>query len=333
MKAVFLARGKDHPATRYRVLQYIDHLQSHQIETQVETFPASIFAWWQLLKRLKTAAIVFIQKKRVNSFWLSRIKRNGSKIIYDVDDAVMFASSRHQSPHSPSRMKHFIKMVKMSDAIITGNTYLKSLTEPHNSCVYIVPTPIDLSKYSVKKYHSEKEDADNKITLGWIGGGKSLVFLKKLLPLLEDLARRHKHLQLKIVCNEFFTSKTLPIIEKSWSEADETEDILSFDIGLAPLPDDPWSRGKCAAKLLQYMAGGVASIASPVGIHNDIVKDGINGFLAANPKEWYGKLSNLVQNTSLRRQIGQAARKTVAETYSVQVNARKMLAIFQEIAS
>jgi glycosyltransferase involved in cell wall biosynthesis len=244
----------------------------------------------------------------------------------------MFASSRHASPDSPKRMKSFSDMVTRSDTVIAGNSYLKSLTEPYNKNVHILPTTIELTKYQIKSYEP-KVTPDTLITLGWLGGAKSLVFLKILLPLLEDLTSRFKNIQLKIICNEFFKSNILPIIEQPWTESNEANDILSFDIGLAPLPDDPWSRGKCATKLLQYMAAGIPSIASTVGIHNDIIQDGANGFLVKYDEEWIDKLIQLIENPTLRQKMGLAGRKTVDDYYSVAVNAPKLLEILRTTTS
>jgi glycosyltransferase involved in cell wall biosynthesis len=325
MKLLFLGRGNNHPATRYRITQYLDYLKTAKIEFEVKDFPKGFFSWYALTKQ--QYEIVFLQKKRVQTFWLKRFKKLGAKIIYDFDDAVMFASSRHASPNSPVRMKQFINMVKDSDAVIAGNPYLKNQAELYNNRIWIIPTSIDISKYALKNYTLSPTRIT---TIGWIGGAKSLVFLKELLPVLEKLSERCRF-QLKIVSDEFIKSDKIKIIEKSWKETDEASDTLSFDIGLAPLPDDPWSRGKCATKLLQYMASGIPAIASPVGVHTEIIKEGVNGFLAKDASEWQEKLQILINDFNLRKTLGTAARKTVEENYSVQVSAPKLVNIFNDI--
>lgn len=328
MKVLFVARPENHPATRYRVIQYLDCLKKADVNSEVIHFPNTIIGWLKLFKKSPEFDIVLFQKKRVPPFWLKRLKTTKVKLVYDFDDAVMFNSSRHPNSESPLRMKHFIAMVKNCDGIIAGNSYLKSLAEPHNKQVWIIPTAVDTSKYPVKSYY---QNSDSPIILGWIGGGKSLVFLKPLENVFEKLAKQHKDIQLKIVCSEFLDSASIKIIKKQWSENDEINDILSFDIGLAPLPDDPWSRGKCATKLLQYMSAGIPSVAAAVGVHNDIIKDGINGFLASNNDEWFNKLNRLIEDKILRQKSGAAARETVEKSYSVTANAPKLLEILNSI--
>jgi glycosyltransferase involved in cell wall biosynthesis len=339
------SRSGGHPATRLRVIQYLEHLKDAGIDTEVIPFPSGLLEWWRLLRKAKESDIVFFQKKRVHRFWLKRIKAKGAKLIYDFDDAVMFNSSRHPVPESPLRMRHFVSMVKRCHGIIAGNSYLKSLAEPYNKNIWILPTTIDTDKYRIKNTTSEiaarpggyrdarndnKEDMKQMI-LGWIGGSKSLVFLKALQPMLDRIAEKHSNVALKIVCDSFFESGKMPIIKKAWSEADEAPDVLSFDIGLAPLPDDPWSRGKCATKLLQYMASGIPAVASAVGAHNEIIRDNVNGCLAKNDNEWFDKLSRLIEDVTLRQRLGAAARQTADQNYSVKANAPKLEEILRKI--
>jgi glycosyltransferase involved in cell wall biosynthesis len=327
MKVLFIVRSGNHPATRHRVVQYLDYLKKADINSEVVYFPQTIFGWWRLLNRASNFDVVFFQKKRVHPFWLKRFKARGHKLIYDFDDAVMFNSSRHPTPASPLRMRQFISMVKRCDGIIAGNSYLKSLAEPYNQKIWIIPTTVDTSKYPVKSYSS---GAPN-IILGWIGTSSSLVFLKSLEGVLGKLSQAYKDIKLKIVCSEFFNNPDIEIIKKQWVEKDEAQDVLSFDIGLAPLPDDPWSQGKCATKLLQYLASSVPSVASAVGIHKEIIRDGVNGFLASNDDDWFNKIALLIEDNALRRNLGLATREIVEKYYSVKANAPKLIGILKRI--
>src|SRR3989339_586592 len=161
MKVLFVVRAGNHPATRLRVIQYLERLKDAHIDSEVMPFPTGLLGWWGLLRKAKESDIVFFQKKRVHKFWLKRLKAKGLKLIYDFDDAVMFNSSRHPIPDSPLRMRHFASMVKRCHGIIAGNSYLKSLAEPYNKNIWILPTTIDTDKYRIKNYQSIEHRADS----------------------------------------------------------------------------------------------------------------------------------------------------------------------------
>lgn len=321
MKLLMLTRGPEHPATRYRVTPYLDALRGAGIEPTPMRYPHGLTAWLSILRAARAHDAVFVQKKRLPGPLLHWLRRRGTPVIYDFDDAVMFASSRHESPESPERQRRFERMVRGCEVLIAGSDYLKGLVARLHSRVQVVPTSIDTAKYPVR----EHRNGTGPVVLGWIGGRKSLVFLEALAPVFTRIAGDFPGTSLKIVCNAFFRPEEMPVIEKPWSEAEEAADVASFDVGLSPLPDDPWSRGKCATKLLQCMAAGVPVVASPVGSHLEIVADGRNGLLATTHNEWYDRLSRLIRDPALRRALGAAGRGRVEEAYSVEASAPKLL--------
>ncbi|MCE9582981.1 MAG: glycosyltransferase family 4 protein [Planctomycetes bacterium] len=326
MKVLFLIQGASQPASRYRVTQYLEFLKTAGIDYEVRDYPRSIPAWIGVLRQRRKVDVIFFQKKRAPRWPVMRLKAGGAKIVYDVDDAVMFASSRHESPDAPARMKRFETMCAMSDMVTAGNRYLAEMAGKHCRYVQIVPTAMDMRKYAPRPPHANR----GAVVLGWIGGRKSLPFLRTLDPALAMLKSMGVDARLKVVCNEFPAECPIPVEKKTWAEADEASDVASFDIGLAPLPDDPWSRGKCATKLLQCMAARVACVASPVGAHSDIVKEGANGFLAATTEEWAEKIARLAKDPALRDRLGDAARETVAKEYSVQAHGPRLVALLKE---
>ncbi len=146
------------------------------------------------------------------------------------------------------------------------------------------------------------------------------------------LHRRHSF-QLNVIGTLGYRVDGVPTIAQAWCRDSEARDLHSFDIGVMPLPNDAWSRGKCGMKLLQYMATGVAAVASPVGVNTEIVQDGVNGFLAATADEWIEKLSALIQDGALRRRIGAAGRRTVEERYSARVWVPRVRSILESATS
>jgi glycosyltransferase involved in cell wall biosynthesis len=314
-KVYFLIQEWEHPASRYRVLQYVPYLKESQVEANVALFPDSFCKWMKLFSEIQDYDIIFIQKKRLWHWQLWYLRRKHIRIIYDFDDAVMFKSPVDGGGRSFKRQRTFARMVKYSDYVIAGNQYLKSKAMVYNKNIIIIPTSIDTDKYTIKDYSKSKE----KVTIGWIGSKSSLPFLKELIPAFDQLAGEYNFVELKIICNDFFDCK-MPIVKKVWALQDENTDLQDIDIGLAPLSDHEWTKGKCATKLLQYMAVGIPVICSPVGVHNEIIKEGINGFLAASIKEWTEKIDLLIKNKALRKTIGLEGKKTLESSFSLKAN-------------
>ncbi|MDQ7779933.1 MAG: glycosyltransferase [Planctomycetota bacterium] len=358
MKVLFLARPEKHPATRYRVLQFLPLLRERGIEAAFEPFPETKtgFGWLRLMREKGSQDVLVIQKKRLGRFALWAIRRRCGRLLYDLDDAVMFNSTRHATPDNPRRMAAFKRMVESVDGVIVGNRYLEAIVREFNQHLWVVPTSIDTGKYRPRAAYDLRAGTGGTpvphgappsvipakagiqtpvlagAVLGWIGGRKSLSLLKPLLPVLEKLAKSFTGLTLKIIGapsaeGELPAQGPLRIVCKPWSEAEEAADVASFDLGLAPLPDHPWAAGKCATKLLQCMAAGVPCVASPVGAQKEIVTDGVDGYLASNDAEWHEKLAALIKAAALREWLGKAGRRRVEEQYSVAVNAPRLATI------
>jgi len=220
-------------------------------------------------------------------------------------------------------------MVRGSDVVTVGNQFLKNevLRVDRRKKVFIIPTSIDPKLYSKKKkisYHPE-------IILGWIGTGGNLKYLKKLEPVFETIHQRFPQVKLKIVSNHFFDSPYFPIIKKPWKLEDENEDLISFDIGLMPLHDDLWSRGKCGLKIVQYLSVGLPVVCTPVGMNSDIIKEGENGFWATTHQEWVDRLSTLIENPDLRYAMGLKGIETVEQEYSLAVTSEKFFHVLQSL--
>jgi len=327
MKILFLVQGLDVAASRYRVLQYLPYLKEHGIQASVLPFPKGVFAKLKVFKSVKEYDILFIQRKRFPILWLKFIRKNARKIVYDFDDSVMHRSSKHLRHESKTRVKVFKNMVNAADHVIAGNEYLQKNTTPYTQNVTIIPSPIDMTSYPQKKY-PEKNDT---ITLGWVGAHGSIHYLEKMRPIFETLGKRNDKLRLKIICDTFFDCENMVVDKKQWNEKDEVADIKSFDIGLMPLMDDPWSHGKCGLKILQCLATGVPVVCSPAGINKEIVEDGVHGFWANSQEEWIEKLEILINDHDLRRKMGMAGRERVVERYSLKANAPRMLKIFEQL--
>ena len=329
MKVIFLTHSSDQ-GHRFRVEQYFPYLQAHGVEATWHPLRGSFKNKFLLYKQLSEFDVVCIQRRLLSPFEFSWIRKKSAKIIFDLDDAVMYRSSSSHRPHSFSRWLKFRWMVKGSDAVTVGNEFLKGevLKVDRKKKVFLIPTSIDTGLYPEKKSVSESPE----IILGWIGTKGNLRYLKKLEAAFESLAQRFSNLRLKIVSDDFYDSSFIPVIKKPWRLEDENEDLISFDIGLMPLNEDLWSKGKCGLKIIQYLSVGVPVVCTPVGINGDIVKDGRNGFWATSPQEWVDRLATLISDPALRLKMGQKGIETVEKEYSLTVTSDRFLQVVQRLA-
>lgn len=239
------------------------------------------------------------------------------KYIVDYDDAIF-----HNYDLSKNKIIRFFlkdkitKVMKYSSAVVAGNEYLAEKARKSGaSTVDIIPTVVDICRYAVKTdFNCSK---DSTLIVGWIGTFSTLKFLKRIIPVLENISRDFP-LSLQVIGAKENIQTTLDIQFIPWTEETEASGIRNFDIGIMPLSNTPWERGKCGYKLIQYMASGLPVIASAVGVNTKIVKHGINGFIANTPPEWTEALLYFIKNRDRIPEMGRAGRKTVETSYSVQ---------------
>jgi len=327
MKVLFLIQGWDVAASRYRVLQYIPYLKSKGVEATVNLYPRTPRENFRFFKSLSQYDIVFLQRKRFNQPRLGLLRRRANRIVYDFDDSVMYRNSKNKDPISQTRRQRFVQMIKASDFVIAGNEFLKEEVLPFNPNVEVNPTPINQERYDLRDYGIQK----GNITIGWIGDHGSIHYLEKMRPIFERIGERYPHTELKIVCDIFFDCEHIKVVKKPWASEEEVADLQSFDIGVMPLVDDPWSWGKCGLKIIQYQGVGVPVVCTPVGINRDLVEDGINGFYAMTPEEWEEKISVLIEDPQLRERMGKNGRKRVLEEYTIQSCAPHLFSILKRV--
>ena len=358
MKVFFIVPYPTEGASnRFRVEQYFPYLEKQGIEFRIRPFIPSdfykilykkgykvkkaIFFIVSLFNRLidlfrmPPYDIIFIHREcsplgpPVFEWIISKMKK---PIIYDFDDAIFLKNvsfpSRFLSLFKyPSKVG---KIIKMSNYIIVSNKYLQNYSKKFNSRVSVIPTPIDTEKFIFGGSGNVAVDRNNMV-VGWIGSATTAGYLKTLYPVFSKLAKKYSY-RLKVV--GVGTEIDIPGVDvenKEWRLESEYEDYRSLDIGVYPLPDDEWAKGKAGFKAIYYMAAGIPCVASPVGMNKEIIEDGVNGFLANSEEEWIEKLSLLIENPELRERIGLAGRKTVEERYSVEVNAPKYLEVLRSV--
>lgn len=325
-RILFLTEPFDSPSTRFRVLQYVPHLSKRNLDVTIREIPKKVSSRLKLFNSLPSYDVVLLQRKLFQWWTLWYIRKKSKVLIYDFDDAVMFRDSNAPSFHSSSGLKRFKYTLKHVDLVISGNEYLRKLSLSHAKKVFVVPTGIDTQLYTQEYLHNNRLP----FTIGWIGSKPNLIYLKELIEPLNKLYATTKSFRLKIVCDDFIDGFECSVEKKLWKKDDEVKDIQSFDIGVLPLLEDKWTRGKCALKLLQYMSCGVASVSSATDVTSHIVRDGINGYLASTAAEWLEKLKLLIQDSEKRRSIGMEGRKSLDGSFDAKTIAFQYADLFED---
>ncbi len=328
MRVLFLVQGYKVAASRYRVLQYIPYLNNEGIGTTVSTYPRNPIEVARFLAALPTYDCIFLQRKRFRGAFLALVRKLAKKIIYDFDDSVMYRNSRAASPYSRTRMKRFEDMVRASDFVIAGNRFLMEQTLPFNENVAVIPTALDGKRYIAKDHGKTKDRA----TIGWIGDHGSIHYMEKMKPIFEMIGKTFDRAELSIVCDVFIDCENIPVIKNMWSQGTEIADLQDMDIGLMPLTNDLWSEGKCGLKILQYFGVAVPAVCTPVGVNKDVVSDGVNGFYANSPEEWFEKIAILIEDAPLRRGMGLKGRDLIMSQYTIEACAPKLIDIIRDVS-
>lgn len=323
MKLLVLTNNPQRPSFRQRIEVYIDILRRSGIYCEIVRFPDSYFERFRLFKRSADFDAVFLHKKRLNLIEYPLLSRYSRKIIYDFDDAVMY-KPRAPRRYSFSNWLRFRLTVKLADLVIAGNPYLAEHARRFTTKVEVLPTGLDTKAYRVRTEPS----TDGKVRLVWIGSKSTLRYLAEIKPALEQIGSRFGNVVLRIICDEFLDLENMPVEKCRWSAETQADDLAASDIGLAPLSDNRFTRGKCGFKILQYASAGLPVIASPVGVNSDYVRQSITGFLASDVRQWVERTAQLVENPQSRAEMGGNARKSV-ESFDVSVIGEKLASLIR----
>ena len=240
--------------------------------------------------------------------------RAGKRFGFDFDDAIYLpnvSSSNLAAAHLKNTAKTS-RIIDMSSAVSAGNRWLAEYASRFNSNVRVVPTTIDTEWYRPTPSRDPK-----RVVLGWTGSTTTTAHLRLLDDVLRRLQERYS-VTIRVIGSSTYSVPGAEVQASDWNPVTETADLGSFDVGMMPLPNDEWARGKCGLKALQCMAMGVPTVCSPVGVNTEIIEHGSSGFLASTDSDWYDTLALLIEDANRRREIGEAGRQRVVERYSVQ---------------
>ncbi len=331
---------KEGQSNRFRVEQYLPHLEAEGIGYSLRPFASSEFyrilyqpgrfyskVYFFIKSSLRRLIdlfsvfkcdLVFVHREAFPFgppfFEMLSAKFFNKPLVYDFDDAI-FLPERSQANRAVFFLKNPAKVARIigfSRQVIVGNNYLREYAEQFNKNTTVIPTPIDTGKY--KPFDSSNSD---RIVIGWIGSHSTAEYLLELEDVFQKLKKENPNIVIRLVGAEIYKEQ-LPGVEcRPWRLEDEMEELNDFSIGLMPMPDSPWTKGKCAFKLLLYMSKGIPTICSPVGMNLEVVKDGENGFFASSPQEWMEKIETLIRDPALRKEMGMKGRKTVKTKFDL----------------
>ncbi len=321
MKSViFLTQGEaDLPSVRFRVLPYVDKGRKYGNAILWHRIPKNPFKRLKLFLTLPRADSLILQKKLLSPFFFNVLKRKCQRIYYDFDDAVWTVHSsvlkEKKDEHvSRKNWKRFQYVCGHSSGVIAGNSFLAGKAEPYNDNITILPTPIDTDKYAP----TETPEDNDRFVVGWMGTIANQFYL---LDLMNELSSLGKDAEIQII-----SSKIQPVFDKyridfaPWSPEKEVAQLNRFSVGLMPLTDDEYSKGKCGFKLLQYMSCGVVPLASAVGFNTEIITHAKDGFLIRKKSDWRKYLTLLKNDKALRHKMSILAREKIKKKFSLEKN-------------
>lgn len=256
------------------------------------------------------------------------IAQSGVPMVFDFDDAI-FVSYRSPSNGYLSYLKFASKtktVCRIASHVMVGNPYLEDYARQVNDRVTIIPSTIDTEKYRVP----ERNPKPRPVVIGWTGSHSTVQHLDTLRGALKKLAEKESF-RLRVIGTPVYECPPVDVEARTWRAETETEDLRDVDIGVMPLPEDRWSKGKCGLKALQFMAMGIPTICSPVGVNTNIIQDDQNGFIAGTEDEWVEKLTRLLRSAELRQRLGHAGRVTVEEKYSAISQTPRVYEIFKSV--
>lgn len=308
-RILFVSKGEKTSSTRYRALQFFPCFRTHGYQPSHVTASGGLRAVIDTLWQASRADVVVVLRKTFPLPLLWLLRRVSRRLIFDLDDAIF---CNPDGSFSTTRMKRFAAMAKASDYIFAGNQFLAGKSAQFNAAVSVIPTGLEVEKYAVVA-----DKPEGHIDLVWIGSRSTRKYLVDALPALELAAQRVPQLRLKIIADFDLPQAAIPTLAVPWEAATEATELASTHIGIAPMRDDDWSRGKCALKVLQYMAAGLPVVSSNAGVNAEAVTPGETGYLASTPEEWAQAIQVLASNENLRLALGNSGRKRVKQDYDL----------------
>ena len=318
---LFLSKGEKSASTRYRAVQYFPLLSAAGFSVAHADMAGKGLP--SALLRARKAGVVIVLRKTLPTPLLWLLRRCSRRLVFDFDDAVF---SNTDGSHSPTRMQRFAAMLKACDLAFAGNAFLADKARQYNANVVQLPTSLD-----VARYRAEGQKPSDFFDLVWIGSRSTRKYLDAVIPALREAGHHLPNMRLKVIADFQLQGVGFPVINVPWREESEVAELASAHVGIAPMRDDDWTRGKCALKVLQYMAAGLPVVSSPAGVNAEVVESGKTGLLAEGETQWCESLASLANDRAMLEAFGVAGRAKVAAHYDRAVVGQRMLAAINRL--
>ena len=339
-------------STRQRIIQTMPYLMQKGITIDIQPFfdnayLETLFKYGKrnslkVLDAYRARFLTLLSCKKYDFLWVqyelfpylpspmeTLIRFANKPIIYDFDDAIFHQYDQHSNPLVRNILSNkLVPLLKIADGAFCGNSYLEEYAKRYCKHTEIIPTTVDRDLY----FPGAEINSLQKPVLGWIGSPSTWNYCLPFANIFSSYVKTNQ-LSVVVIGAGKTANKNSGFEFREWAEQREVQDIAQMDIGIMPIPDEPWARGKCGYKLIQYMACGLPVIASPVGVNREIVEHGVNGFLASTESEWRDAIERLVEDAQLRQRMGQAGRAKVEKQYSIQTVGPRIAALIQELLS
>jgi len=355
LRVLFLTRYPyEGASSRYRVFQYIPHLERLGVTCTVQSFmdsrmyelsfapgrtPAKFAAaltatlkriW--ALRSFRQYDIIYMQRELLpfGPPVLERLmKASGACLMFDYDDALFIKKPSRYSRlatlmRSPQKA---LKLFRLCDCVVAGNDWLRDKAIDAGGTAVTVEVAEDTDRICMRPTHTSSDE----IVIGWLGSNSTVKYLRLIEPVLRRISERYPHVRFEIVGGGEFDLPGVPVTHTNWSLDGELEALHRFSIGLMPLPLEEWSRGKSGGKARTYMAAGVPAVCTAIGYNLELIKHGETGFLCTSDSEWEEVLSNLIEDPNLRQRVAEAARREVEERFSPTKQAAALRELFDNV--
>ena len=323
-KILYLSKGIDASSTRYRALQYFPLYKASGFHPTHLTISGGLLPFLNALLHAYQADVVILLSKTFPTpfFWL--LRKTSKKLFFELDDAIF---SNTDGSYSKTRMSRFIATVCQCDHVFAGNQYLADIAKSYQANTTVIPTSLNTEKYNAYTV----DQGGESFVLVWIGSRSTKKYITGILPAIEAASKTIPQLQLKIIADFQLQSNTLNIINIPWSEDTEASEVNSADIGLAPLPPNNWTKGKCALKVLQYFSAALPVISSPTSANGYVIENLKSGYFAESEGSWTQAIITAYQQKEKLTSMGIYAQNRVQAEFDINIVFKQMLEQLENI--